>query len=47
MTSEKLTLLQDELKGLHSASEHLRYSVERCHDLLSRLTWNPEELERL
>lgn len=47
MTPEKLALLQDELPSLQSASNHLRYSLERCHDLMGRTNWNPEELERL
>jgi hypothetical protein len=47
MTSEKLALLQDELSALQSASNHLRYSLERCHDLMGRANWTTEELERL
>jgi hypothetical protein len=47
MTSEKFELLQDELVGLHSAANHLNYSMERCHDLIGRKNWSMEELERL
>lgn len=47
MTREKIELLQEELLGLHLATGHLGYSLERCQDLIGQDGLPPEQLERL
>jgi hypothetical protein len=47
MNEEKFLLLEEALSDLHSAATHLRYSIDRTHNLLKQRDWQPEELERL
>jgi uncharacterized protein YutE (UPF0331/DUF86 family) len=47
MNEDKFLLLEEELSDLESAATHLRYSIDRTHDLLKQRHWQPEELERL
>jgi hypothetical protein len=47
VNADKLLLLEDELRGLEKAADHLRFSIGRTEGLLGRRDWQPEELERL
>ena len=47
MNTDKLLLLQEELRELENAATHLRFSISRTQELLNRQDWQPEELERL
>ena len=47
MTPEKIELLQEEMVGLQLAAGHLRYSMERCLNLIGNEELPPEQLERL
>ena len=47
MNEDKFHLLEEELSDLESAATHLRYSIDRTHDLFNQSDWQPEELERL
>ena len=47
MNTDKLLLLQEELRDLENAATHLRFSISRTQELLNRQDWQPEELERL
>jgi len=43
---ERLALLEDALRVLEKATEHLGYSMDRVRDLQDKSQWTPEELER-
>jgi len=43
---ERLALLEDELRVLEKATEHLGYSIDRVQALKDEPQWTPEELER-
>lgn len=47
MKADKHLLLDEALRGLEKAAEHLRFSIGRTKGLLERRDWQPEELERL
>ena len=47
MNEDKFHLLEEELSDLESAATHLRYSIDRTHDLFNQREWQPEKLERL
>jgi len=47
VNADKPLLLEDELRGLEKAADHLRFSIGRTEGLLARRDWQPEELERL
>ena len=47
MNEDKFHLLEEELSDLESAATHLRYSIDRTHDLFKQRDWLPDELERL
>lgn len=47
MNADKLELLREELDGLIKSADHLEYSLQRCHSLSAKSSWNLEELERL
>ncbi|WP_133510199.1 hypothetical protein [Candidatus Thiosymbion oneisti] len=46
MKPERLALLEDELRVLEKATEHLGYSIDRVQALKDKPQWTPEELER-
>lgn len=46
MISDKLALLEDEIRVLNKASAHLRYSIDRVAGLTGKRDLTPEELER-
>lgn len=46
MNPERLALLEDALRVLEKATEHLGYSMDRVRDLQDKSQWTPEELER-
>ncbi|WP_089726835.1 hypothetical protein [Candidatus Thiosymbion oneisti] len=46
MKPERLALLEDELRVLEKATEHLGYSIDRVQALKDKPRWAPEELER-
>jgi len=41
MNEDKFLLLEEELSDLESAATHLRYSIDRTHDLLKQRDWLP------
>jgi len=43
---ERLALLEDELRVLEKATEHLGYSIDRVQALKDEPQWTPKELER-
>jgi hypothetical protein len=47
MNEDKFHLLEEELSDLESAATHIRYSIDRTHDLFNQRDWQPEVLERL
>ena len=47
MTRLKIQLLQEELANLQLAAGHLKYSIERCRNLIGQESLPPEQLERL
>jgi len=44
--TERLALLERELRASEKASEHLGFSMERTRSLRELAQWTPEELER-
>ncbi|MCB2262428.1 MAG: hypothetical protein LGR52_05740 [Candidatus Thiosymbion ectosymbiont of Robbea hypermnestra] len=46
MKPERLALLENELRVLEKATEHLGYSIDRVQALKDKPQWMPEELER-
>ena len=47
MTEAQRLQLLEECANLNLAATHLAFSVERTTPLIGKLTWSPEELERL
>jgi len=47
MTRVKIQLLQEELACLQLAAGQLKYSIERCRNLIGQESLPPEQLERL
>lgn len=47
MSTAKVELLKEEIVGLSLAAKHLKYSLDRCAELIGQQDLPPEKLERL